>query len=252
VSRILFIQAPSRLLNPSLDQEIIDAAYQDDAESAKSEFGGMFRSDISSYLDDALIDHAANDQPMERPFSPRYRYMAFVDPSGGAHDSMTLGIAHAEHGERIDHVYSVLDHLAVFPAPFEPENVVRDCCILLQRFNIRSVTGDRYGGEWPPSLFRKWGITYEPSEHDKNKIYTEAVALFAQKRVELLALPKLIMEIRMLERRPRSGGRGDSVDHPPSGKDDQANAAIGALLLASSKAPLPAGQRLSRPSECLM
>ena len=33
-------------------------------------------------------------------------------------------------------------------------------------------------------------------------------------------------------RRPRSGGRGDLVDHPPSGKDDQANAAIGALLLA--------------------
>jgi hypothetical protein len=123
MSRILFIQAPSRLLNPSLDQEIIDAAYQDDAESAASEFGGQFRSDISQYLNDALLDHAIDTGTAERPYSPSYSYVGFCDPSGGVNDAMTLGIAHAERGDRID--YAVLDLLAVVTPPFEPEKGTR-------------------------------------------------------------------------------------------------------------------------------
>ncbi|MBI4828311.1 MAG: hypothetical protein HY804_05795, partial [Nitrospinae bacterium] len=42
-------------------------------------------------------------------------------------------------------------------------------------------------------------------------------------------------ELRQLERRASPGGR-DKVDHPPRGHDDLANAACGALWLASRSA----------------
>jgi hypothetical protein len=59
--------------------------------------------------------------------------------------------------------------------------------------------------------------------------------LFTTDRVELLDLPKLATELRLLERRSRPGGKGDLVDHPPRGTDDIANATCGALWLAVSE-----------------
>ncbi|MCH8148621.1 MAG: hypothetical protein IH987_11595 [Planctomycetes bacterium] len=71
------------------------------------------------------------------------------------------------------------------------------------------------------------------SPRDKSGIYIESLPLFSAKTVELLDIQKLETELRLLERRPRAGGRGDLVDHPPRGSDDVANATCGALWLAA-------------------
>ncbi len=95
------------------------------------------------------------------------------------------------------------------------------------------------------------GFRYQVSELDKSAIYSEALPLFAQKRVELLDDRKLITELRLLERKPRAGGRGDSVDHPPRGRDDIANAACGALWQASLSKIMPGSGARSRPAYSL-
>ncbi len=48
-------------------------------------------------------------------------------------------------------------------------------------------------------------------------------------RVELLATPRLEVQLCALERRTARGGR-DSIDHPPGGHDDVANAVAGVLV----------------------
>jgi hypothetical protein len=78
------------------------------------------------------------------------------------------------------------------------------------------------------------------------------LALFAQKRVELLDDKRLITELRLLERRPRAGGRGDGVDHPPRGSDDIANSACGALWQASKCKAFPAAGPRIRPAYAIM
>jgi len=50
--------------------------------------------------------------------------------------------------------------------------------------------------------------------------------------VELLDNPHLIGQLCALERRTARSGK-DSIDHPPNGHDDLANAAAGALTGAS-------------------
>jgi hypothetical protein len=69
-TRALFIQADSRTLNPLLDQGQIAAAYQDDAEGARSEWGAEFRSDVSAFLPDELLDAAIVARFRSRGSSP--------------------------------------------------------------------------------------------------------------------------------------------------------------------------------------
>jgi hypothetical protein len=157
--------------------------------------------------------------------------------SGGRHDASCLGIAHAEDvgesGQRSPPrvVLDVLEHVR---APHEPNVIAGQFCQTLKNHGIRKVVGDRYAGEWVASAFEDRGIDYESSDLDKSSIYMEVLPAFAERRVTLLDDKRLITELRMLERKPRSGGKADVVDHAPNMHDDAANAACGALWLAGS------------------
>jgi hypothetical protein len=50
---------------------------------------------------------------------------------------------------------------------------------------------------------------------------------------ELVDHPRLAGQLCSLERRTARGGR-DTIDHPPSGHDDVANAVAGALVYAAA------------------
>jgi hypothetical protein len=135
---------------------------------------------------------------------------------------MTLGIAHFE-GPRV-----VLDKLVAVAPPFDPEATVIRFCEILASYALNRVVGDQYGGDWIASSFARHNVVYQPSELTASEIYCEAVVLFTQGLVELLDVQSLRVELSLLERKPHPGGRGDSVDHPRNGHDDQAIAACGA------------------------
>jgi hypothetical protein len=249
-AKVLVLQAQEpAILNPTIDPDIVARAMEEDPEAARAEWFGQFRSDVSQFLPDALIDAAVIEGRVELPHMRDRGYVAFVDVSGGVSDASVLGIAHKEPGTRGENV--VLDQLIIARAPHEPHEVVARFGAVLQRFGIRHLTGDRYGAQWVSDAFKHVGIRYEASQLDKSGIYGEVSALFAAKRVELLDDKRLTTELRLLERRPRAGGRADSIDHPPRAHDDCANAACGALWLASSKVARPAGQR-HRPEFSIM
>jgi hypothetical protein len=62
-------------------------------------------------------------------------------------------------------------------------------------------------------------------------------------RVELLDHPRLAAQLCALERRVTRGGR-DSIDHPPGGHDDLANAVGGVVSVLSSGPDLSLWERL--------
>jgi hypothetical protein len=249
-AKVLVLQAqePS-ILNPTIDPDVVARSMAEDPEAARSEWYGQFRSDVSQFLPDALIDHAVIEGRSELPHMMNRGYVAFADVSGGVSDASVLGIAHKEPGTKAEHL--VLDQLIHVKAPHSPHEAVARFGAVLQRFGIRTVIGDRYGAQWVTDAFRHVEVRYEPCELDKSAIYAEVSPLFAEKRIELLDDKRLLTELRLLERRPRAGGRGDAIDHPPRAHDDCANAACGALWLASSKRALPAGNRI-RPEFSLM
>ena len=226
-ARNLVWQAPTRVMNPTVPQDFIDAEFERDPASANAEYFAEFRSDIAAFVDLAALEACTSNGVFELPPLSDIRYVAFVDPSGGSSDSFTLAIAHREPDGAL-----VLDCLRETRAPFQPESVVADFCKTLTSYRVGRVTGDRYAGEWPREQFGKRNIEYIPSERVKSDIYRDMLPLLNSRRCQLLDNRRLISQLHGLERRTARGGK-DSIDHGPGQHDDVANSVAGAIVLAS-------------------
>src|SRR5262249_31169121 len=69
-------------------------------------------------------------------------------------------------------------------------------------------------------------------EQNKSELFLEVLPLINADQAELLDNPRLIGQFAGLQRRTGSSGR-DSIDHRRGSHDDAANAAAGALVLAT-------------------
>lgn len=224
---ILVVKGATVAFNPTISKRVIDRARADDPQSARAEWDGEFRDDLSGLLTDALIDAAIDRvRPLELPRLRGTRYHAFVDASGGRHDSYTMTIGHRE-GDLKSGKF-VADCVRGVKPPFDPQVVTRDMAALAQSFGISRVTGDNYSGEWVAGAFKDAGLTYEKADRPKSELYLEAVPVFSRHGVSIPDHPILIRELRLLERRVHRSGR-DSVDHPQNGSDDYANSLVGCL-----------------------
>jgi hypothetical protein len=104
---------------------------------------------------------------------------------------------------------------------------------LIKAYGIRRVTGDRYAGQWCAQAFQKRGITYTPSELPKSGLYTDLLPKLMANQIRLVDNTRLVNQLASLERRTARGGK-DSIDHPPSGKDDVANVVAGLASIAAA------------------
>jgi hypothetical protein len=156
---VLVWKADTRTMNPTISQELIDEAIEADPASAAAEYGAEFRVDVETYVPREVVEAAVVPGRYELAPISTVRYFAFVDPSGGTSDSMTLAIAHREKDGR-----AVLDAIRERRPPFSPEDVTSEFAMLLRAFRVGKVVGDRYGGEWPRERFRLHGVTYELAE----------------------------------------------------------------------------------------
>jgi hypothetical protein len=218
----------SRDFNSDLPQSIIDRAMARDAAAAAAEYMAQFRTDVETFIAREAIEACIEAGIRERPPARAQNYVAFVDPSGGSSDSMTLAIAHTEGKTQI------LDAVRERKPPFSPEAVVAEFASLLQQYRCSTVYGDRYGGEWPPEQFRKAGVHYENAEKSKSELYVDLLPLINSAAVDLLDHDRLTYQLLSLERRTSRSGK-DSIDHAPGGHDDVANAVAGALVCAYIK-----------------
>jgi hypothetical protein len=222
-------QAPTREMNPTVPQPVIDEAMERDPASAAAEYGAQFRSDVESFVNREAVEACVSVGVRERPPLSGVTYSAFVDPSGGSADSMTLAIGHQE-----DNV-AVLDAIRERRPPFSPQDAVVEFAALLKSYRITNVQGDRYAGEWPIERFREHKITYEPSAKLKSDLYRDLLPAINSRMVDLLDDARLFAQIVGLERRTARGGR-DSIDHAPGAHDDLANAVAGVVdVLTTSK-----------------
>jgi hypothetical protein len=222
-------QADTRSMNPTVDPAVIAEAYAQDAAVAAAEYGAEFRRDIETFVSREVIEACVIATRYELPPRRDVEHRAFKDfagGSGGGGDSDALVIGHAEvrDGRRI----AVLDAIREARPPFSPEAIVAEHVALLRTYGITVLTGDRFGGEWPREPFRRHGIEYQVAAKAKSDLYRDVLPALNAGSVELLDHPRLVAQLCGLERRTARGGK-DTIDHPPSGRDDVANAACGVI-----------------------
>ena len=219
-SKTLVWNCPSRTMNPTLPQSIVDEAMEEDRASALAEYFGQFRDDVSGYLPRDVIERVVAPGRLELQPRQERKYFGFVDMSGGRVDSATLSIAHRNEKK------VVIDFLREWRPPFNPTKVIADMANDLRRYHLRRVTGDNYSGEFTASGFKSNGIHYSKCDKPKAELYREFISCVCSEAVELLDSERLINQLSNLERRTRSGGK-DIIDHPSGGHDDLANAIAG-------------------------
>jgi hypothetical protein len=228
----LVVSGGSKLFNPSLSDAVIDAQRAVDPTAASAEWDAQFRADLASYLDDATIDAAIDyGRPLELPPRSGLHYKAFIDASGGRHDHFTVAVGHRDR----EHGRFIIDCVRGIAPPFDPSNVTKEFAALIKFYRCTSATGDAYSAEWVKSEFSRNGIHYRPSDLNKSEIYLETLVLYTRGLVSLPDHPRLLRELRLLERHTHRSGR-DTVDHGRSGSDDHANSVAGALRLLVTSA----------------
>ena len=140
---VLIVQGASRLFNPTIDQGLVARALESDPESARAEWEGEWRSDISAFLDDEVIERVTDyARLLEIAFRSGVQYYAGVDSSGGRHDHFCLCIGHKEGSG--DGAYYVADVVRGVAPPFDPQQVVVEFAALCKDYKIHSVVGDNY------------------------------------------------------------------------------------------------------------
>jgi hypothetical protein len=223
---ILVAHAASRDMNPTLRQADIDREMDKDPAAGLAEYYAEFRSDISNFVSQEVIDSCVAGGLFELPPAAGVSYLGFVDPSGGASDAMTLAIAHRV-GDMV-----ILDAAREIQPPLNPDAATTEFSTLLKAYGVAKVIGDRYAGEWVREPCRRHGVDYQLSEVPKSDIYRDALPLFNAGRAQLLDVKRLINQLCSLERRTARGGR-DLIDHPqhPGAHDDLANAVCGAFVM---------------------
>jgi hypothetical protein len=223
---VLVWRAPTLTMKPSVPSRVIEEAYEADPSSAAAEYGAEFRTDVETFVSREAVEACVAFGVRERPPVVDEYHSAFVDPSGGSADAMTLAIGH-----RVDDQI-VIDALRERRPPFSPDDVAAEFSALLKSYRVTTVHGDRYAGEWPRERFRERDIGYEPAEKPKSDLYRDLLPLINARRIELLDDKRLQAQLCGLERRTSRAGK-DSIDHGPGGHDDVANAVAGcASLLA--------------------
>ena len=230
---VLVVKGPTRAFNPTIPQEVIDAAYADDPLAAAAEWGSEFRTDVESFVRVETIDAVTVAGRYELPPISGVAYTAFLDAAGGSgRDSMTMSIAHVQ-GD-----VAVLDLIREVRPPFSPETVTAEFADGIKRFGLDVATADRFAGDWPRERFAKRGVTVIACDRSKSELYVELLPRLNSGKVELLDTERLRQQLLGLERKTGRTGK-DSVDHTPGGHDDIINAVAGAVVLAAREAARP-------------
>jgi len=87
---VLVWQAPTRAMNPTVDERVIAEAYAQDEIAAAAEYGAEFRRDVEAFLTREAVEAVVVPGRRELPPVSDVAYVGFVDPSGGSQDAMAL------------------------------------------------------------------------------------------------------------------------------------------------------------------
>jgi hypothetical protein len=229
---VLFALATTRQLNPTITQEFIDAELARDPVANAAEYLSVFRSDVASFLDAALVDDATRRAPRELPrriattTGTPIRYFGALDVSGGRGDAAAAAVAHVE-GDRV-----IVDACRRWPAPHDPKAVAGQAAAFLTEYSLASAVADQYGAELSRVLYGDAGVTLIASDHARSDVYLRLLPLLTTGRIELPPDQMLRTEMLGLERRTSRSGK-DTVDHRPGAHDDLANAVALAAVQAA-------------------
>jgi hypothetical protein len=230
-SAVLFWQARSRDMNPSLPESLITRALQEDPEAAQAEFLGCFRGDLSSLFGPEALDRCTAQRRRDLPPSLAARHVGAIDAAGGGGTSSRDGYAAAcVHVER---ARVVVDWVELVRPPFNPLEVTARLCQRFRQYQIRTVHADQWSLDTIMAEAKRHGVHIERRNRSTSDDFLEFAATVNATMVELPDHDELRHQLEALQRSTRGGGR-DRVEHRRGEHDDLAAAVARACVVAAA------------------
>src|SRR5262249_8623293 len=109
-----------------------------DRTRATAEYLAEFRTDVEGFVALEVVESCVGGYREMLP-AAGVNYFAFIDPSGGSEDAMTLAIAHktTRPDERV-----IVDAVREGRPPVSPSAAVDDFAALPRRYRVTKVVGD--------------------------------------------------------------------------------------------------------------
>ena len=222
---ILVAQAPSRTLNPSLPQRVVDRALEEDRAKNTAEYSPSSVPTSSCSCRSRSWTRASGDY-REQPSMPD----ACMRPSSIRHWRL-LRLASRSRSRtgtptRSSSTAVASACLRSLPRASSPSSRRWSCSTASP-----TAYADRYGGEFPSDLFAKHGIIFELCRVDGERPVPGTAASAEQR--ELYA-PRTIASSRSSRpSRANVARRQGPISHPPNGHDDVANVVAGVASRAA-------------------
>jgi hypothetical protein len=224
---VLVAFGTSRDLNPGLPQKVIDREIERDPVRNRAEYLSEWRTDVEGFIDRDVVMGCVGDF-YELPPEPGQSYFGFCDAATGVDggDSYAAAVGHRA-GDNV-----VVDAVREVRPPFSPSSVINDVIIpLFKTYNVFTIVGDNFAGQFAQEPFRNAGLTYELAAKHKSQLYADPfLSLLSSRRILLPRNERAIAQICALERSVKRSGR-DEISHPAHGHDDLANAIAGVASL---------------------
>jgi len=212
---VLVWKAPTRVMNPTISEKIIERAKKRDRERAATEWEAEFRSNVQTFLSTELVDACVIEERQQLGPFWKHRYVAALD-SAFRGDTFAIAIGHFDEAQE----KAVLDVCEGFEgskdSPVQLDLVIDRIAVLAKQYRFHTITGDQYAAEPIKQALRKEGVhmeevTFSPSL--KRDIYSNLKTVVNEGVVELLDNENLIRELKTLESRVTPSGNVQ-VGHP--------------------------------------
>jgi hypothetical protein len=232
----LVVQASTRQMNAGISESYIAKEIARDPAN-KSEYLAVWREGVESFVSLESVKACVGSY-VQRPYNSEYRYVAFLDPSGGRSDAMSLAIGHREFRDGLGTLH--IDLVVGKKAPFDPTAVAGEFASIMRSYRIGTASGDAYSGDTFKGIFQRYGIAFTPIKKVRSELYRDFLPLVNSQTITLPDDPEMIRQLVGLERTITAGR--EKIDHPRNGKDDLANAIAGCaeLLVRAGMMPVAA------------
>jgi len=224
---LLCFKASSWDMNPSISQSFLNNEKERDPEMYSREYEAQFSASIANAFDREAVEACIQYGRRELEYISDFRYVAGVDPSGGGADEFALAICHRD-GKKV-----IQDAIRGWRSK-RPADIVQEAAKLLKSYKIKTISGDKYSGEWVRQSFRDSGIEYKVADLTSSDALLELLPLVNQGSIELLDDKRQTGQLIGLERRTSRTGK-DNLGHPQGAHDDRVVVLALAAVMAGKK-----------------
>ncbi len=211
-SSVVVVHAPTRALNPAYPAEKIEALRAREPDTAAREFDAEWVDADAALFDGALIDGARRDGPEILPHVSGALYAAAIDPATRS-NGWTLVVMRVDYRDERAwfRVALAREWRGSKSKPLDPEQVLGEIAIDLDRYGIRRVGTDRWASDALAALARQRGIELlEDGEFDrpaeKYASYGTVRALLQTGDLELAPSALLVSDLKSVRRRGSANG----------------------------------------------